>query len=125
MPGLDGAAATRRILDRFPRTGVLALTMHDDDETLLGALRATARGYPLKSADPDEVVRAVFAVASGDAVYSATVARRRPSSRGLRARKFGWLPITAPRPPGGRRRRRAGLFAAHGSPRTAPPPPRS
>jgi len=76
MPGLDGAAATRRILDRFPRTGVLVLTMHDDDEALFGALRAGARGYLLKSADPDEVVRAVLAVASGDAVYSATVARR-------------------------------------------------
>src|SRR5215207_7948885 len=76
MPGLDGAAATRRILERSPRTGVLVLTMHEDDEALFGALRAGARGYLLKGADRDEIVRAVLAVASGEAVYSASVARR-------------------------------------------------
>jgi DNA-binding NarL/FixJ family response regulator len=76
MPGLDGATAARQILDRFPGTGVLVLTMHEDDEALFGALRAGARGYLLKGADREEIVRAVLAVASGDAVYSAGVARR-------------------------------------------------
>ena len=50
--------------------------MHDDDEALFGALRAGARGYLLKGADRDEIVRAVLAVAAGEAVYGAAVARR-------------------------------------------------
>jgi DNA-binding NarL/FixJ family response regulator len=76
MPGLDGATAARQILDQFPDIGVLVLTMHEDDEALFGALRAGARGYLLKGSDREEIVRAVLAVASGDAVYSAGVARR-------------------------------------------------
>jgi DNA-binding NarL/FixJ family response regulator len=75
MPGLDGATAARQILDQFPDIGVLVLTMHEDDEALFGALRAGARGYLLKGSDREEIVRAVLAVASGDAVYSAGVAR--------------------------------------------------
>jgi DNA-binding NarL/FixJ family response regulator len=75
MPGLDGATATRRLLDRHPQLGVLALTMHDD-QALFGALRAGARGYLLKGADKAEILRAVQAVAAGEAVYGAAVARR-------------------------------------------------
>jgi DNA-binding NarL/FixJ family response regulator len=76
MPGLDGATATQRLLDRHPQLGVLALTMHDDDQALFGALRAGARGYLLKGADKAEILRAVQAVAAGEAVYGAAVARR-------------------------------------------------
>jgi DNA-binding NarL/FixJ family response regulator len=76
MPGLDGATATRQLLDRHPGLGVLALTMHDDDQALFGALRAGARGYLLKGADKAEILRAVQAVAAGEAVYGAAVARR-------------------------------------------------
>ncbi len=76
MPALDGAAATAEILARHPGTGVLVLTMHDDNEALFGALRAGARGYLLKGADRDEIVRAVLTVADGEAVYGAAVARR-------------------------------------------------
>lgn len=76
MPGLDGAAATKVILARHPSVAVLVLTMHEDDEALLGALRAGARGYLIKGADRAEITRAVLAVAAGDAVYGATVARR-------------------------------------------------
>ncbi|MEU5346523.1 MULTISPECIES: response regulator transcription factor [unclassified Streptomyces] len=76
MPGMDGAAATRALLARHPRVGVLVLTMHEDDEALLGALRAGARGYLLKGADRTEIVRAVLSVAAGDAVYGEAVARR-------------------------------------------------
>jgi DNA-binding NarL/FixJ family response regulator len=76
VSGLDGATAARQILDPFPGIGVLVLTMHEDDEALFGALRAGARGYLLKGADREEIVRAVLAVAAGDAVYSATVTRR-------------------------------------------------
>jgi DNA-binding NarL/FixJ family response regulator len=50
--------------------------MHEDDASLFGALRAGAHGYLLKGADRAEIVRAVLAVASGDAVYGGAVARR-------------------------------------------------
>jgi DNA-binding NarL/FixJ family response regulator len=76
MPGLDGAAATRQILARHPHVGVLVLTMHDEDEALFGALRAGARGYLLKGADRSEIIRAVLAIAAGEAVYGGNVARR-------------------------------------------------
>jgi DNA-binding NarL/FixJ family response regulator len=76
MPRLDGAAAVRQILARHPTIGVLMLTMHDSDEALFSALRAGARGYILKGADRTEIIRAVLAVASGEAVYGAAVARR-------------------------------------------------
>src|SRR4051794_3915336 len=76
MPGLDGAAATRAILARYPTMAVVVLTMHEDDEALFTALRAGARGYLLKGADRTEIIRAVLAVAAGEAVYGAAVARR-------------------------------------------------
>jgi len=76
MPGLDGAAAAAAILARHPNIAVLVLTMHEDNQALLGALRAGARGYLLKGADRAEIVRAVLAVAAGEAVYGAAVARR-------------------------------------------------
>jgi DNA-binding NarL/FixJ family response regulator len=76
MPDLDGATATRELLARRPGLGVLVLTMHDDDESVFQAMRAGARGYLLKGAERAELVRAVLAVAAGDAVYGAAVARR-------------------------------------------------
>lgn len=76
MPGLDGVAATRELLARAPGTGVLVLTLHDDDTTVVAALRAGARGYLVKGADRAEIVRAVQAVAAGEAVYGPSVAQR-------------------------------------------------
>jgi DNA-binding NarL/FixJ family response regulator len=76
MPGLDGVAATREVLRRAPGTGVLVLTLHDDDATVVSALRAGALGYLVKGADRAEIVRAVEAVAAGQAVYGASVAQR-------------------------------------------------
>ena len=75
MPGLDGAAAAAEILARHPEIAVLVLTMHEDNQALLAAPRAGARGYLLKGADRAEIIRAVLAVAAGEAVYAA-VARR-------------------------------------------------
>jgi len=76
MPGVDGVAATRALVEEHPDLGVLVLTMHEDDEHLIRALRAGARGYLVKGADGDEIIRAVLAVAAGDAVYGGGVARR-------------------------------------------------
>jgi DNA-binding NarL/FixJ family response regulator len=76
MPGLGGEAAAAEILARFPEVGVLVLTMHADDDAMLGALDAGARGYLLKGADRDEITRAVLTVAAGGTVYGPEVGRR-------------------------------------------------
>jgi DNA-binding NarL/FixJ family response regulator len=78
LPDLGGVEATRRILAETPDSRVLVLTMIDQDAALAAALRAGARGYLLKGADRDEVLRAVRAVASGEAFLSAQVADRLP-----------------------------------------------
>ena len=76
MPGIDGIAATRRIVDSSPHIAVLVLTMADDDAAVFDALRAGARGYLLKGADRAELTRAIRAVASGEAIFGPDVARR-------------------------------------------------
>ncbi len=87
MPGLDGVEATRRIVDMAPHVAVLVLTMHDDDETVFEAVRAGARGYLLKGARRADLLRAVHAVAAGEAIFGPVVARRlmayftRPAAR--------------------------------------------
>jgi DNA-binding NarL/FixJ family response regulator len=72
MPGMDGIEATRRL----PRQRVLILTTFGLDQYILDALRAGASGFLLKDAPTQEVVRAVRAVAAGDAVLSAAVTRQ-------------------------------------------------
>lgn len=79
MPDLGGVEATRRILDQAPTTRVLVLTMIDRDAALAASLRAGARGYLLKGADRTEVINAIRAVASGEAVLSAQMADRLPA----------------------------------------------
>ncbi|MEU8661688.1 response regulator transcription factor [Actinoplanes philippinensis] len=76
MPGMDGATVTRLLRERRPETAVLVLTMHDDDDAVFRAIRAGARGYLLKGADVDDIVRAVLTVARGDVVYGTGVAQR-------------------------------------------------
>ena len=76
MPGLDGIEATRRIVAANPDVGVLVLTMYDDDGSVFAAMRAGARGYLLKGADKDDIVRAVAALLSGEAIFGPTVAQR-------------------------------------------------
>jgi DNA-binding NarL/FixJ family response regulator len=76
MPDLDGITATRTLTTNNPELAVLVLTMHDDDEYLYAALRAGARGYLLKGAERDQIVRAIHTVAAGDAVYGPAIARR-------------------------------------------------
>ncbi len=76
MPGLDGIEATRRVTSESPSVGVVVLTMSEDDGTVFSAVRAGARGYLLKGADQEEVVRAITTVANGGAVFGAALARR-------------------------------------------------
>ena len=76
MPGINGIEATRRILDSDPKVGVVVLTMFEDDDSVFSAMRAGARGYVLKGADPSEILKVVRAVAEGDAYFGAEIARR-------------------------------------------------
>ena len=66
MPRMDGLAATRAIKQEHPETSVLVMTMHENPDYLLGALRAVAAGYILKGADYDEVISAIRQVLSGE-----------------------------------------------------------
>ena len=76
MPGVSGVEATRRVLAEAPAIGVLMLTMFEDDGSVLAAMRAGARGYVLKGAGQEDVLRAIRSVAAGDAVFGAAVATR-------------------------------------------------
>jgi len=76
MPKVTGIVATRRILEASPNTAILMLTMFEDDDSIFAAIRAGARGYVLKGADGAETLRAIHAVADGDAIFSPTIARR-------------------------------------------------
>ncbi|QYC37833.1 Transcriptional regulatory protein DegU [Nonomuraea coxensis DSM 45129] len=76
MPGLDGVSATERIVSAVPETGVLVLSMHEDDDTVLAAMRAGARGYLLKGADQTEILRAITAVAGGEVIFGQALAAR-------------------------------------------------
>lgn len=76
LPTMDGVEATRRIVTNRPSTGVLVLTMSEDDESVFAAMRAGAHGYLVKGSDTDEVVAAITAVGKGEAIFGPTVARR-------------------------------------------------
>ena len=75
MPDLNGLEATRRILQTSPHIAILVVTMFDDD-SVFAAIQAGARGYLLKGAEPETTLRAIRTVASGEAIFSPTVARR-------------------------------------------------
>jgi DNA-binding NarL/FixJ family response regulator len=76
MPVLDGAGATARVREVAPETAVLILTTYADDESIVGALRAGARGYLTKDAGRAELAAAVRAVASGQTTLAPEVGAR-------------------------------------------------
>jgi DNA-binding NarL/FixJ family response regulator len=76
MPGLGGIDATRTIARRHPQVGVIVLTMLDDDDSVFAAVRAGARGYVLKDAERGSLLRAIRAVARGEALLGEAIARR-------------------------------------------------
>ncbi|MFF3330155.1 response regulator [Streptomyces sp. NPDC002888] len=76
MPGLDGIAATRRIISAGHRTRVLIVTTFDLDEYAYAGLRAGASGFLIKDALPEDVLSGIRAVASGDAVVAPSLTRR-------------------------------------------------
>jgi DNA-binding NarL/FixJ family response regulator len=76
MPGRDGIASTRSIVDSGSATRVLVLTMFDLDEYVLEALRAGASGFLIKTTPPLELVASVKACAQGETTLGPTVLSR-------------------------------------------------
>jgi DNA-binding NarL/FixJ family response regulator len=73
MPRMDGIEATRRLREDQPDVRVIALTTYADDESVLGALRAGARGYLTKDASSEDIHRAILTVAAGAAALDPAV----------------------------------------------------
>jgi DNA-binding NarL/FixJ family response regulator len=76
MPDVDGIEATRRLQQVAPSAAVIVLTMFEDDDSVYAAMRAGALGYLLKGSQQDEIVRAIRAVAAGEAIFGPEIARR-------------------------------------------------
>jgi DNA-binding NarL/FixJ family response regulator len=107
MPGMGGIAATERIARAHPHVRVLVLSMADDDESVLAALRAGARGYVLKGARRAEIIRSVRVVADGEAIFGPAIATRLTG--------YFTAPAAPAAPPGltDREREILGLIARH------------
>jgi DNA-binding NarL/FixJ family response regulator len=76
MPEMDGIEATRRIRAAMPGVAVLVVTMFEDDDTVMAALEAGARGYLLKGAGQDEIRSALASVSAGNLVVGPSVAAK-------------------------------------------------
>ncbi len=107
MPRLDGIEATRRLREIHPEIQVIALTTYADDESVLGALRAGARGYLTKDAGGEDIKAAILTVAAGEAALDpavqhhvvAAVAKEGATRARVRARDVAPFPDLAPGPP--------------------------
>jgi DNA-binding NarL/FixJ family response regulator len=88
MPVMDGLVATREVKLRYPEISVMMLTMHENPDYLLGALKAGAAGYVLKDATREEIIEAVRRVRNGesplDPELAARLLRRLASEGGAR-----------------------------------------
>ena len=76
MPGLGGIEATKQILQENPHTGVILVTMYDDAESVFSGMRAGARGYVLKGADPQDLRHAIEAAYRGEVLLSPDIAAK-------------------------------------------------
>jgi DNA-binding NarL/FixJ family response regulator len=76
MPDLNGIEATQQVLAVKPDTGIIMLTMLEDNDSLFAAMCAGARGYILKGADKAEVLKTIRAVADGEALFGPVIATR-------------------------------------------------
>ncbi|OZI79262.1 MULTISPECIES: response regulator [Bordetella] len=76
MPGIGGLALTAQLHEQYPQIAVLVLSMHDNAEYMVQAVKAGARGYLLKDEPAQEIVTAIHAVMTGRTYFSATAALR-------------------------------------------------
>lgn len=76
MPDLNGIEATQQVLAAKPDTGIIMLTMLEDNDSLFAAMCAGARGYILKGADKAKVLKTIRAVAGGEALFGPAIATR-------------------------------------------------
>jgi DNA-binding NarL/FixJ family response regulator len=76
MPGTDGIEAVRQIMADRPEIKILMLTMFDDDHSVFAAMRAGARGYVLKGMRRNEMLRAIWSISEGEAIFSPGIASR-------------------------------------------------
>jgi DNA-binding NarL/FixJ family response regulator len=97
LPGMDGIEATRRIQSRAPSVAILVLSMLEDDASVLAAMRAGARGYSIKGAQPADVVRAIDSVARGDVLLGPPAARLVLSELAAQTPRDNLLPMLSPR----------------------------
>ncbi len=76
MPGLNGLETTRQLKKRHPKTKILILTMHDNEEYIFETLRAGASGYLVKRTAPEELISAIHAVNRGESFLSPSISKR-------------------------------------------------
>ncbi|MCL6429439.1 MAG: response regulator transcription factor [Anaerolineae bacterium] len=76
MPEMDGIEATRVLHREMPHIGIVFVTMHANDEFVFRGLQAGGRGYILKDADPETMLRAIRAVAHGESLLGAAIAQK-------------------------------------------------
>jgi DNA-binding NarL/FixJ family response regulator len=98
MPDLNGIEATQQILAAKPNTGIIMLTMLEDNDSLFAAMCAGARGYILKGADKAEVLKTIRAVANGEALFGPAIANRLTSFFQNSGRRAHQNEVAAPFP---------------------------
>jgi DNA-binding NarL/FixJ family response regulator len=76
MPKMDGISATREIKALLPRTAVLILTGHEEDEHVFEGIKAGAQGYLLKDSEPEDLWRAIRTVFAGDTIIAPDLAQK-------------------------------------------------
>jgi DNA-binding NarL/FixJ family response regulator len=114
MPGCDGVEATRRLARAQPDVQIVVLTSYSDDESVLAALRAGARGFLTKDASATDILQAVSAVSEGKALLDPDIQRRLVEailSGEMPERRGTGAPSDGAGPPGGLTRREAEVLA--------------
>jgi DNA-binding NarL/FixJ family response regulator len=76
LPGVNGIEATVQLAKQFPNIKVVILSMYDDERSVMGAIRAGARGFVLKQASFGEVLNALRVVARGGTYLSSAISSR-------------------------------------------------
>lgn len=76
MPLMDGIEAAKKITENFPDTGVICLSMFDEDDLIIDMLEAGAKGYLLKNSGKEQIAEAIKTVYNGDVYYCKTTSRK-------------------------------------------------